>query len=98
VDTRPNLNLDRIDFISEYCDRWCERCAFTSRCSAYAVQIATAMCEGPSMADSSEFFNAVAAYYRVSSTNRRRHTTYEKRASAYTHACFPEASVVEIRL
>ena len=35
-----------IDFISSYCDRWCERCAFTERCSAYAVQVATAMCEG----------------------------------------------------
>ncbi len=32
------MHGDRIDFISEYCDRWCERCAFTSRCSAYAVQ------------------------------------------------------------
>ena len=37
-------DADRIDFISAYCDRWCERCAFTSRCSAYAVQIAEAMC------------------------------------------------------
>ena len=35
-----------IDFISSYCDRWCERCAFTERCSAYAVQVATAMCDG----------------------------------------------------
>ena len=39
-----------IDFISAYCDRWCERCAFTDRCSAYAVQIATAMCGGDSKA------------------------------------------------
>src|SRR5262245_32617146 len=37
---------DRIDFISEYCDRWCERCAFTTRCSAYACQLAIAMCDG----------------------------------------------------
>jgi hypothetical protein len=35
-----------IDFISAYCDRWCERCAFTDRCSAYAVHVATAMCDG----------------------------------------------------
>ena len=35
-----------IDFISSYCDRWCERCPFTERCSAFAVQIATAMCDG----------------------------------------------------
>ena len=37
---------DRIDFISAYCDRWCERCAFTTRCSDYAVTVATAMCGG----------------------------------------------------
>jgi hypothetical protein len=35
---------DRIDFISSYCDRWCERCAYTSRCSAFAVEAAIAMC------------------------------------------------------
>ena len=34
----------RIEFISEYCDRWCERCAFTLRCSSYAVRAAMAMC------------------------------------------------------
>jgi hypothetical protein len=38
------MDSDRIDFISAYCDRWCERCAFTSRCSVYAVQMAEAMC------------------------------------------------------
>jgi hypothetical protein len=37
---------DYIDFISAYCDRWCERCAFTERCSAYAVHAAMAMCDG----------------------------------------------------
>ena len=35
-----------IDFISAYCDRWCERCTFTERCSLFAVQAALAMCEG----------------------------------------------------
>lgn len=35
-----------IDFISAYCDRWCERCGFTERCSAFAVQAAVAMCDG----------------------------------------------------
>jgi hypothetical protein len=39
-------NLDRIDFISAYCDRWCERCRFTTRCSTFAVEAATAMCGG----------------------------------------------------
>jgi hypothetical protein len=35
---------DRIDFISAYCDRWCERCVCTSRCSAYVCDVAAAMC------------------------------------------------------
>jgi len=35
-----------IEFISEYCDRWCERCAFTERCSTFAVASAVAMCDG----------------------------------------------------
>ena len=35
-----------IDFISAYCDRWCERCAFTERCSNFAVSSALAMCDG----------------------------------------------------
>ena len=38
------LKTNRIDFISAYCDGWCERCAYTSRCSAFACQVATAMC------------------------------------------------------
>jgi hypothetical protein len=38
------MKTDRIDFISAYCDGWCERCAYTSRCSAFACQVATAMC------------------------------------------------------
>jgi hypothetical protein len=40
-------NTDRIDFISAYCDSWCERCAYTSRCSAFAVRAAIAMCDDP---------------------------------------------------
>jgi hypothetical protein len=38
------MTNNRIDFISSYCDRWCERCAYTARCSAYACQVAVAMC------------------------------------------------------
>lgn len=42
----PFMRGNYIDFISAYCDRWCERCAFTDQCSVYAVQVATAMCDG----------------------------------------------------
>jgi hypothetical protein len=38
------MRSNQIAFISEYCDRWCERCAFTSRCAAYAVEAALGMC------------------------------------------------------
>jgi hypothetical protein len=38
------------DFISAYCDTWCERCAFTDRCSHFAVRIAAGMCDGDVMA------------------------------------------------
>jgi hypothetical protein len=41
---RSLVGVGRIDFISAYCDRWCERCAYTSRCSAFAVEAAVAMC------------------------------------------------------
>ena len=39
------VTIGRIDFISAYRDSWCERCAFTSRCSSSAVQVAIAMCD-----------------------------------------------------
>jgi hypothetical protein len=38
------VNTERIDFISSYCDRWCERCAYTSRCAAFTTAAAIAMC------------------------------------------------------
>lgn len=38
------METDRIDFIACYCDAWCERCAYTSRCSSFAVRAALAMC------------------------------------------------------
>jgi len=42
--SRADMKTDRIDFISSYCDRWCERCAYSSRCSAYASEIGIGMC------------------------------------------------------
>ena len=38
------MNPDRINLISSYCDRWCERCAFTSRCALFEVQVAIGIC------------------------------------------------------
>jgi hypothetical protein len=41
------MHTDRIDSISSYCDRWCERCAFTDRCAVFACHVAIAMCGDP---------------------------------------------------
>src|SRR5437870_3230563 len=42
MDTKDLIDLaDNPDFISgiyNYCDRWCERCPFTSRCLVYATE------------------------------------------------------------
>jgi hypothetical protein len=38
--------LDRIEGVFNYCDRWCERCPFTTRCAVFAVEVATEMCGG----------------------------------------------------
>jgi hypothetical protein len=40
------MSRNYIDFISAYCDGRCERCAFTERCSHFAVKCAEAMCDG----------------------------------------------------
>jgi hypothetical protein len=38
------MNPEHIDFISAYCDRWCERCPLTHRCSTFSAVAAVAMC------------------------------------------------------
>ena len=43
---RVPMNPYHIDFISSYCDRWCERCPLAERCSAFSVTAAIAMCDG----------------------------------------------------
>ena len=34
---------NHIPFIHNYCDRWCERCEFTARCSVFADEAATGL-------------------------------------------------------
>lgn len=45
-----------ISGIYNYCDRWCERCAFTSRCRVYAIEMTFAVdgTEGPLAAAAAE--------------------------------------------
>ncbi|HEV7230724.1 MAG TPA: hypothetical protein VGO45_05315, partial [Bacteroidia bacterium] len=35
-------NTNWISGIYNYCDRWCERCDFTSRCKSYAMEVKSA--------------------------------------------------------
>jgi hypothetical protein len=71
------MHTDRIDFISAYCDRWCERCAFTTRCSAYAVHAALAMCDG-------DFAAAVELAVGVPPDNERpRRQRFEEQLAEY---------------
>ncbi|HEY6045313.1 MAG TPA: hypothetical protein VIU65_01850 [Pyrinomonadaceae bacterium] len=44
-------NPDFISGIYNYCDRWCERCQFTSRCFLYATEQADADLADPEMRD-----------------------------------------------
>jgi hypothetical protein len=41
-----DMNPHHIDFISAYCDRWCERCPMTQRCSVFTAEAAITMCGG----------------------------------------------------
>ncbi len=45
--------------IHEYCDSWCERCAFTARCLSYARQQAWADSHGGEPQDLDEAFEQV---------------------------------------
>ncbi len=45
--------------IQEYCDSWCERCAFTARCLSYARQQAIAESRGGEPQDFDEAFDLV---------------------------------------
>lgn len=44
-------NPDFISGIYNYCDRWCERCTFTSRCFLYATENADAELDNPEVRD-----------------------------------------------
>ena len=44
-------NPDFISGIYNYCDRWCERCAFSSRCFVYATETEDADLDAPNLRD-----------------------------------------------
>src|SRR2546430_15716919 len=44
-------NSEFISGIYNYCDRWCERCQFTSRCFLYATEQADSDLDDPEVRD-----------------------------------------------
>jgi hypothetical protein len=59
-------NPDFISGIYNYCDRWCERCQFTSRCFLYATEQADADLEDPEVRDitNEKFWRKLQALFR----------------------------------
>lgn len=84
-------DFERIDFISAYCDRWCERCAFTTRCSNYAVEAALQMCDGD-LAAATEL--AVGAPPPMSDAEHRRRQAFLDEVLSYEPT---EAELEELR-
>jgi hypothetical protein len=48
-------NPNFIPGIHNYCDRWCERCTFTARCSVYAIEKAELQEDGEASPDDPSF-------------------------------------------
>lgn len=63
-DLAENPNL--ISGIYNYCDRWCERCQFTSRCLLYATEQADPELDDPEMRDitNEKFWRKLQAIFR----------------------------------
>lgn len=49
-------NPQFIPGISNYCDRWCERCPFTTRCQTFAMEQATRQAAGGKPSDPATFW------------------------------------------
>ncbi|HYT68397.1 MAG TPA: hypothetical protein VEL51_18370 [Vicinamibacterales bacterium] len=80
-----------IDFISAYCDSWCERCAFTQRCSHFAVTSALAMCDG----DAEAAFELALGAPRVPGRESQKHLQ-ERMAEAVGDVDVSEKELQEI--
>ena len=60
-------NPDFISGIYNYCDRWCERCPFTSRCMNYAISQEEFSDSDSMDADNPEFTEKIFDVFKVSS-------------------------------
>ena len=59
-------NPDLISGIYNYCDRWCERCPFTSRCMVYATERAESISDDPESRDinNAKFWQKLEGIFR----------------------------------
>src|SRR5437870_480905 len=59
-------NPDFISGIYNYCDRWCERCSFTSRCFLYATEQADPDFDDPEVRDitNQKFWNKLRSIFQ----------------------------------
>src|SRR3989440_983104 len=59
-------NPDFISGIYNYCDRWCERCPFTSRCMVYATESADSITDDPESHDinNAKFWHKLEGIFR----------------------------------
>jgi len=59
-------NPDFISGIHNYCDRWCERCPFTSRCMVYATESAESISDDPESHDinNAKFWQKLEGIFR----------------------------------
>src|SRR5256884_250127 len=59
-------NPDLISGIYNYCDRWCERCPFTSRCMVYATESAESISDDPESHDlnNAKFWQKLEGIFR----------------------------------
>ena len=59
-------NPDFISGIYNYCDRWCERCPFTSRCMVYATESAESISDDPESHDlnNAKFWQKLEGIFR----------------------------------
>jgi hypothetical protein len=59
-------NRDFISGIYNYCDRWCERCPFTTRCLVYATERAADVSDDPEVHDinNAKFWSRLESIFR----------------------------------
>lgn len=58
--TKPAKNDEIIPGISSYCDQWCQRCAFTSRCGTFLFNKELGVNPPNSLDDDQDFFQQVS--------------------------------------